>query len=289
LVNILSSKLGDVKQARDQLKVKVCPSCGNDHWNFEVSVSLGVGHCWICDFGCSLNKLFRLLGVSYEGGENWKITKKELPKELLELSKTGKIRFSDYKRFFTAKGVEEADILTYRFRIGTSGKHQGKLVIPLYEGGTLVYIVGRDLTIKGRYYNIAIEKIAVLPYYLGTTSKYTLYLCEGAFDAIAINKLGFSAGVLLGTNLSHDQVKKIKIFGFKEVVVCLDGDALVKAFKMYDELVQSGIKTKIVVLKKPDDPNDLFVKNKAKLLDLLSNPVELTFYERMKEKICHAK
>lgn len=281
--------LGEFKRKGDQLAFHICPYCGNSKWNLEVSISLGIWHCWACDEAGRISKLFKLFNLAIPDMPEWKITKKEVPKELLELSKTGPIRFSDYKRFFTAKGIEEEDISKYRFRIGTAGKHLGKLIIPLYEGSNLVYIVGRDLTIKGRYYNIAIEKVAILPYYLGEAlCKYTLYLCEGAFDAICLNKLGFSAAALLGTMIFDEQIKKIKRFGFKECVVCLDGDAKSKAIKMYDQLIKSGIKASVAVIDGNEDPNDLYIANRSKLMSILTNPLQITLQDRVMEKLVHA-
>jgi DNA primase len=191
--------------------------------------------------------------------------------ESLTLDNLVPIKYSDYPKFLKSRGIEPEDVKKYRLLFGLRGKYKDKLVIPLYEGNHLVYMVARDLKPEGRYYNIQKEKLSILPYYEGVDcKKLVLCLCEGALDAISINKLGYSSAVLLGTILSDQQIKKIKEYGILDVVICLDGDAIKKALGIRVKLKNAGVDAKVVFFHKKDDPNDVFVRNPKELFDLIA-------------------
>jgi len=76
-----------------------------------------------------------------------------------------------------------------------------------------------------------------------------LYMCEGYMDAIAFYRAGISNCVAtMGVNLSEEQIKKIKKYNFKSIILCFDSDmAGVTATNLYAEkLVKEGFKVYIV-------------------------------------------
>lgn len=283
--NTLKKKITH-KLGRGQIVLKVCPFCSNDRFNIEVSVEKGIYHCWICNASGKVWKLFKELGIPFEDdGLKVSTLPTTAPKDELSIKPFSLVKWDTYKTFLEARGLDQSDIDRYHILTTDKGKFRGKIIFPLYEGFKLVYIVGRDSVAKGRYYNINILRSSILPYYLGKTDKTTIHLCEGIFDAISINKLGYTSGVLLGTVLSNEQIRKIEAFGFKTVVVCLDGDALDKAIKMFDMVSKHGFHTRIVLFHKLDDPNSVFVRDKAELKHALKNHKEVSIKDRVQLKI----
>jgi hypothetical protein len=205
----------------------------------------------------------------------------EKPKVELDLSTARKAKITDAGRLFAKKGLTAEDLEKYGFLIGTRGKWRDKLVMPLYEGKKLVYAVARDLLEKGRYYNLEGEKAGLLPYFLGDKNRYCLYLCEGVFDAVSVNKVGYSSAVLLGTSLTNIQMSKIRDFGFNRVVVCLDGDAGRKAIALHDRLMRVGLEAYVVFFNHDDEPNDFFVRDESEFRVHISHLSEITLNDRI--------
>jgi len=273
----------DHKIRRGQIILKYCPFCGNNNFNIEFSVTLGVWHCWICHSAGTVNKFLLLNNLPIDK-DRWKFTHKHIKTQESGLVLDGfdYINYNDYKKFFTSKGIEKEDIERYRFMYSNIGKYKNKLVVPLYEGNKLVYFIARDLTAKGRYYNIERSKIGILPYYLGEKNRYWLYLCEGIFDAISINKLGYSSGILLGTHISKEQILKIKNFGFKKVVINLDGDAKKKAFVLVEKILKFSLPSVLILYEDKEEPNSIYVKDKEMLKRMLEYPKQSNLVDKVK-------
>ena len=266
----------------NQIILKYCPFCNDDNYNIEFSIEKGIFHCWVCSFSGTVYKFLILNNLPLEK-DDWKVSFVRYIKAGDELSIDSfvSIDYVKYKHFFISKGLELQDVKKYRLLYSNYGKYKNKLVIPLYEGNKLVYFVTRDLTVKGKYYNMKRSKVDILPYYLGEKNRYWLYLLEGVFDALSVNKLGFSAGILLGSNISEPQIEKIKRFGFKRVVICLDGDLKEKAIELYDRIKKFNIDCRIIFILGEEDPNDIFVRNQYELRELLCNPKELILSDRV--------
>lgn len=271
------------KEQRGQILLKECPFCNNQKYNIEFSIELEVYHCWNCNASGTVYRFLFVHNLPIDE-DKWKFTKKQIEeqKKGLVLDVFDVIDYDRYEKFFKYKGIEKQDVERYKFMYSNVGKYKGKLVIPLYEGSKLVYFVARDLTIKGRYYNMERSKIDILPYYLGEKNRYWLYLCEGVFDAISINKLGYSSGVLLGTNLSKEQILKIKRFGFEYAVICLDGDSKKKAFELVEKLLKFNLKSTLILYEDKEEPNSLYIKDKDKLNKMLEKPEEVKLIDKVK-------
>lgn len=273
----------ETKLRNNQILLKICPFCGNDRWNCEISIEKKIFHCWICNQKGTLYTFCKLLGLVLDE-DNWKTTENKnsyYEKDALTIDMFGYLQYKDYPKVLQAKGLCENDIKRYGIRYADKGKFKGKMIIPLYEGNKLVYALARDLTIKGNYYNFRLDKKVILPYYLGKINKYEIYLCEGVLDAISVNKLGFTSGVLLGTHITKEQIEKVKQFGFDTAIICLDGDMKAKSIKWYDELGKRGLKTKIVLFDGNEDPNDLWVRDSALLERYLIDARKVTLEDRV--------
>ena len=282
--NILTKRMKH-KMGRGQILLKDCPYCGDDNYNIEVSIEKEIFHCWICDVAGKVQKLFEELGLAFEDDGLRVTPKPELPKDDLTLRPFHKVQWERYSKFLKSRGLEKSDIDRYKIMTTDKGKFKAKVIFPLYEGDKLVYMVARDVTPKGSYYNMNISRSGVLPYFPGTRKVSEVYLCEGVLDAISVNKLGYASVVLLGTVLSSEQLRKFATLGFKDMVICLDGDVMPKAIKIYDNVAKSGYKVKMAFFENKDDPNSLFVKDKAELKYVLKNAKEITLTDRVKLKI----
>lgn len=275
----------ECKEVRGQIVLRVCPFCSNDKWNLEISIAKKVYHCWVCHSSGTVVKFFHSVGLSFTEDEGWRVTGSfsEEIKDDLDIAKFTHIDFEQFVDVFSVKGISRKDVYRYNLLYANSGKFNGKMVIPLYEGKKLVYAIARDLAKKGKYYNFKLDKSMILPYYLGSIRPLVIHLCEGVLDAMVINKLGFTSGVLLGTHLSVGQIDKLRKFGFKKAVVCLDGDAIAKAIKIYDELNKAGVVSEVVfITNKQEDPNDVFVRDREELCRLINSSRRVTVLDRAK-------
>ncbi len=187
--------------------------------------------------------------------------------------------YATNQRFLSSRGIYFEDIFNYNLLTAHWGKYKGRLIIPLMENNVIRYFVSREMLDKGKYLNPLIDRKDLLLYYLGTENKMRLYIVEGAFDGISLNKLGRSVLMLLGSSISEVQLEKIEKIGFKEAVVFLDGDIPHKAVQMCKKISCFGIPTKVIMVSKDDDPNSIYVDDRQYLHKLLSTPKELTFQD----------
>lgn len=272
---------------KGQLVLKVCPFCGNEKWNLEFNIQSRVFHCWVCDFSGSVDKFLSLNNLSSEVSEFIVSAKKIEPKKsVLTLQGFKQFDCREYPKFCLAKGIEPDDAVRFNLLVSSENKEfAGYLVMPLFEGKKLVFLVGRELAVKGKYHNLKIDKLDILPYYLGKNDKYTIYLVEGCFDAMSINKLGYSTGILLGTHITYLQIKKLRDFGFKKIVVTLDGDVKKKAIQLCKEISYYGLDCYITEFPVDKDPNDLYVTDRSKLKGILENFRKFTVEDEVSARL----
>lgn len=284
----LLSFLGKYRERYGELIFQVCPHCGNRNWNFQTNLDKDVMHAWCCGYSGKVTKLLKDNGIKVDTTP-WQSTakKKVSSNSVVDFSNFEPIKFNQFKKFLEGRGLDERDAVKYNFMTSTSSRkdlqrYKDKIIVPLYEGSVPVYFVARDPKEKGRYYqpdNVA--KNSLLFYYLGDKHRLRLYIVEGPFDGIVLNKLGYSVCMLTTSHISEEQIEKIKKFGFEEVVVTLDGDIPKVAVEVHDKLQKSGIKTKIIIFSDDADPNDLYILDQDYLRKILENPKELEFKNRV--------
>lgn len=270
---------------KNELLIKTCPYCGNDKYNLELSITKGVGHCWVCGWKGSVKTFCRQNKIHVDFSEiafypSVKIDKRVSKKE----SATIPLDYGSCKAFLESRGITKEDALKYRLMQDADNKNF--LVFPLFEGQSHVYDVRRNMVTK-IYKNPEIKRKSILPYFdgHGDVDSRCLFLAEGVFDAFSINKLGYYCSVLLGTSISREQISKIKLFGFTSAVVCLDGDAKDKAFKMCDVLNSYGIISDMVFMQTREDPNSIYVEDPDKLSKAILARHKPTLQERLSWKL----
>ena len=225
---------------KEEITLKTCPYCGNTRYNFQINSIKGIFNCWVCSASGRVEKFFKDQNLEFDktGWQSTATVSNRTP-EILNFDGFIPIQYNIHAKFLLSRGLLPEDVYKYDLLTTNYGKYKGKLVIPLKEGNDVVYFVAKEMAPKGRYTNPIINKRDFLLYYLGTENKMRLYIVEGAFDAISVNKVGFSAAMLLGSSISKEQIAKIKRTGFKEVVVCIYGDLKKKDISIYEKLQNS--------------------------------------------------
>jgi len=265
---------------RDEVILKECPFCSNDNYNIEFSMSKNVFHCWVCGAKGTVYSFFKLYNLPLDDID-WQSSTpiRQERQDSLFIDGFVSIEYDEWPRFFKKRGLIEEDIKRYNLLTGTKGRYFQTMVIPLYEGRRLVYFVAREL-LGFKYKNPVIERRNIIPYFMGDTNRLELVLCEGALDAISVNKVGFTSGVLLGKFFSNEQMRRLKRFGFDKVVVALDGDAIKQAIILADRLSELGIRSRIARFNDGDDPNSLYVKSPSLLKKTINEAHEFSVREK---------
>ena len=256
-LTVLSAKT-DTKVKDDEVFVRVCPFCGNDSWNLQINLKKQVWHCWACGKGKeqTLSALLRYYNIKFFGHKvlnnlitNNEVVQKEaetIQKKLLyekaaELQSSNTLAARTIKAYLTTRSITDFSGILYTLN---------HVVVPMYQRGELVYYVKRQIFGK-MYQNPKLSKTN----FLATFGKgLDGILCEGVFDALTIRELGYTAMPLLGKFISEKQVRILKRYNFRQVIICLDADANEAAIDMFFYLQYNKIPVKLATLK-TGDPN----------------------------------
>ena len=128
----------------------------------------------------------------------------------------------------------------------------GRLILPVFEKGRLVYYTGRTLIGQGKKYynptNVVKGKSEFL-FNLDVAEKYkNVVVDEGFFDSV---RVGDNSVALLGNSISDVQLEKLLLAGFEKICVCLDAEARKEGIQLALKL-QQHFETWIVFLPKND-------------------------------------
>jgi DNA primase len=154
------------------------------------------------------------------------------------------------------------------------------IVIPSYSSeGKLNYFVARNFDPNSpvKYRNPSVNK-NIVPFELFVNWSSPLVLCEGPFDALAINR---NAIPLLGKHLQDNLMKKIVTSTVKQIYIALDKDAMKDALRFAELLLNEGKEVYLVDLDEKD-PSEMGFDN---FTNLIQNTYPLTTYDLMAKKI----
>lgn len=239
-------------------------------YNFETNLAAGVCHCWRCGFSGPISRLVKdyggteLLKDYYAAVKDIKESKYyniglfkdmaenaylndyiKLPDTFtkIDLKTCRKKKLVEYleKRHITQDIIDLHNI-GYTTWDEEKWQMRDRIIIPSYDSaGDLNYWVGRDFSgnpKKMKYWNSKNDKNEIVFQESLIQWDATIYLCEGAVDA-----LYFGNNVaLLGKSLS----KNTKIFqelydkARANIVICLDGDTELKETKRIYNLLNIG-------------------------------------------------
>jgi len=196
------------------------------------------------------------------------------------------------------------DLVTLN-RIGLSSDnhdiYNDRIMFPLYDiSGRVVGFSGRiykdnnqnkylntketDIFKKGEllyHYHIAKEECRL---------KKSVIIMEGFMDVIRASSIGIKNTVaLMGTALTKEQLNLIKRLS-NNIILCLDGDdpGQHATLNIGNQLLDSGIEVKVIVLPNPDDPDSYILKNgKERFEGLVSSAINFSDYKmkKMRENV----
>lgn len=239
--------------------------------SFGIHRFSGMCHCFTCHFKGSLD--YVIGQITGGNGMHWLLRRFagfERGKRIIELDlerEHGTAVYTSekelegyrythpymYKRGFTDKLIERFDIGYDDFKFG--GKTIPCITFPVRDlAGRTLFVTRRST--EGKFFHIpmGVEKPLYGLFELDKPVK-TLYICEGAIDAITATKYGHSAVALFGLG-TLNQMKQINRLGAREIIIALDNDdAGIAASRRIAKNVH-GIK-KILHLPPKHDINDL--------------------------------
>ena len=122
------------------------------------------------------------------------------------------------RRLLTPKATE-------KFYAGIDGPLLNRLVIPFYANqSTLLYYQARalDPDVKPRYLNCKTNKKSAILYPYNTLDNYVV-VCEGPLDAISLQLQHVNATAIMGSSISEEQLRALKMFNHN-IIAGFDND-----------------------------------------------------------------
>jgi len=318
LVNIFQDVRGI--ERGNQLQVN-CPKCQeregltypDGKFNLEINTEKRVFRCWKCydpQFTGTLGKLIKLYGsnIDYElyksfsgaffSGKTYEF-EEDIHKPIFLPNHF--ISFSDINEdddehlealnyLILNRGLSREKILEYRLGFCVEGYYKKRIIIPSFDmNGNVNYFVARsyDKNEKVKYLNPKYGKDIVF------NEKYinfdfTVFLVEGVFEMLSLP----NSTPLLGKEINEALFYKLKERK-PDLIIGLDFDAYESGFHLYNILfnIYEDVSHKIKFLKLDDefDIDELCVKNKDKLLDLIYGAKPLTDNDYFNHRIKYVK
>jgi len=226
-------RFGPVTEHGDEF-LTTCPECRKAQ-HFYVNRRKLKGYCQRCGYRVGPRWIGRLLGGDLDE------TTEDRIRELLRNDRAGTDALAlpdetgyDFGtrtgrcalRYWMKRGLSTGQLESYRVGYCASGRYEGRLIIPVYERGELVYFQARSFGVmfppylnppRGRGRGKS-EVVFNLDSASGTG---TAVVTEGVFDAMAVGPSGVS---LFGKFASGAQLGKLAERGLSEVYVMLDSE-----------------------------------------------------------------
>ena len=154
------------------------------------------------------------------------------------------------------------------FYLVKEGTYRNRILIPFRnEEGEMFFFQARALysDMKPKYLNPPSAKgvharHVLYPY---DETAESLYICEGPFDAITLNLLGFNATCTIGNNISQTQIEILKEFEGKFILAYDNDDAGKIGLKKFDSIRRTNLMPNFKVVFPPDpykDWNEAYLK-----------------------------
>lgn len=257
-MNLKLTGLGESKKTSTQYEIRYCcPFCDDQKYKLYVNLKKGVFLCQHCKSKGKLDKLHVVLDNFEETVERL------LNRNVHMVNRIEKVEVSLPPEFIYPIKLKHGLPYTYlrdrlvtateqeKFHIGfcSEGRYAERIIIPIYEFGSLKYFVGRTYTNREpRYLNAMADRKPII----FTTFKYPVervFITEGIFDALRVGKL-FPAASILGKVISKEQAIKISRLA-KEAYIMLDKDAAKDSIEIV-KILGYYIRTKIMFIEKKD-------------------------------------
>lgn len=122
--------------------------------------------------------------------------------------------------------------------------YHGRIIIPTYENGKLVYFQGRDFMGKNKkfkYMNPSVPKSQVVYFYDKIKEGDRVFVTEGPIDAMTL--YDYTATAMMGNKISQAQAEKLLWKKPSEIIFVPDNDPNAETKKLIMKNVADNIKT----------------------------------------------
>lgn len=288
LQTYLIKRLGAFKYKHGWLRLPICPYCKREN-KMGVHLSLYRTNC----FRCNAHPNPAQLIMDVENLETWSqlitllnngdFTEFEFKEDAIELSKKVPVYLPDgfknisfgtselaksIRRYVIRRGLNIQNLSRLGIGYCDKGPLFGYLIIPFYYGSELRYFNARNVLGKGPRYNNPNKDITgcgkeFIIYNYDALSMYrTVYVCEGAINAITMGERGIAT---MGKAVSAYQVNEFIKSSCERFIILLDPDAKEKAVELALKLVNFK-KVKVVFLPDGEDVNSIGRKEVMRLV-----------------------
>ncbi|MDE1971199.1 MAG: toprim domain-containing protein [Patescibacteria group bacterium] len=256
-----------------------CPFCEerkeseDTRFRLGINIQNGLAHCFNCGWKArapytweALNRVFNVTLESAFGEVD--VAQEEEEKEhqqifeplpqgfcLLRWQETLKAPLDEFeaaaKVYLERRGVTEKQVRQKKIGYCTSGKFAYRILFPVWdETKKFCGVVGRDWTGKQklRYLNSkGLEKVFYNAHKMAKwTGQVHIYLAEGIFDALALERAGEKSVALLGSSLTESQLSSLQKFININLMADADGPGLVSILKTADILSDAEKRVKVI-------------------------------------------
>jgi DNA primase len=184
-------------------------------------------------------------------------------------------------QYLKSRGITDEQMRKYKIGYCYSGKYAGRVIVPIFMFGGLVYWIARIIEHPAvrlqvakypdrKVLNPPVSKKNVLFNYDTAKLSDEVVVCEGVFDALAVENVGQSAVALLGKEITDEQAMLLTALNCEKITVCLDADAYENALLVAEKLDRFGNRVFVARLKE-GDPNSLLTTSREELLYAITN------------------
>lgn len=281
LAQYFKQRLGMYDYRRGWMK-GTCPYCGRDK-KYGVNIENNRTHCFRCNVRPNPIQVIIELEVevsnyaealhylqAFDGADYLETPQEYLPEKDTILPEgyssivIGNGRLGKAARsYMKSRGFDVYDLAMRGVGYCKKGKYFGRIIVPFYEKGQLVYFNARKFMGGGRKFdNPQIEEFGIgksmLIYNVDALHIYNrIYVVESATNALTLGENSIGGG---GKVFSSYQISKILQSKATEIVIILDPDAYKEAIQLAMALINHK-KIKLVRL-----PEKLYIRSKKKAI-----------------------
>ena len=305
------SEYADIKEVDDtEIRLKVCPECGNENYKLYVNTEKKVWDCKRCGWGFMVGDVcvlmssvsgatvhavrMELLETTIPAPNN---SLQELIEGLVEGVSTSQpsletepvpgvplgngMVHTTVKNYLYSRGLSDCDLEVYNLHAAAGIRKYKRpfAIFPISYAGSIVSWQGRSVINTEPKY-LSSKNIANWLFPLKNMTDSRIILVEGIFDAIGLIRLGYSALCTFGKKLSNSQFKLLSDLNPSEITVAWDVDSdreianVARRLSVFDN-VRISVFTKLDGNKV--DPGDYLVKPELKswLINIIDNSIDI--------------
>jgi len=251
--------------------IKKCPNCHDEKWHCAINVKNGVFNCFKCGSGnigkyiddkiiddysrdeiITDGNLIKTISI-FGGNPDNEIPELKLPNEYYSLPDYGFTLGKRAMKYLLDRNITKSMMKKYGMGYCVSGRYNGRVILPVYQSGKLVYFQARDFLNRdnvSKYYDLPVSRSRLI-FNLENVEKDYCIICEGYFGALSVGGVS-----IFGKYLSGEQIKLIKKRKFNNHVLLLDSGTEKEQIIAADKMIAHGLKNIYVVTLKKGQPDD---------------------------------